>query len=189
MESFTDEDSFIQINILPGAYEIDNLTNEIIRIIIDESRFTEGNYPSTVKPKFSKLGSKLEISLKGLIISFMFDDSIRDLLGFNAVILYEEYNLSPNCVDIISFNNTFIETVITRDKIFKGKQIGTISNYAIDVDPGCIFFQNIRGGFQWFKIESKDIISSICFKIRNENGRLVSFNVQSVTFRLSIKEI
>ena len=38
-------------------------------------------------------------------------------------------------------------------------------------------------------MQSKNIISSICFKFKNENGNLVSFNGQSVTFRLSIKEI
>ena len=38
-------------------------------------------------------------------------------------------------------------------------------------------------------MESKHIISSICFKLNNENIQLVSFNGQSVTFRLSIKEI
>ena len=30
----------------------------------------------------------------------MFDDSIRDLLGFNATTLYEENNLSPKPVDL-----------------------------------------------------------------------------------------
>ena len=38
-------------------------------------------------------------------------------------------------------------------------------------------------------MESKDIISSISFKLQNENGNLVSFNDQSITFRLSIKEV
>ena len=38
-------------------------------------------------------------------------------------------------------------------------------------------------------MDSKDIISSICFKLKNQNNQLVSFNGQSVTFRLSIKEI
>ena len=38
-------------------------------------------------------------------------------------------------------------------------------------------------------MQSKDIISSICFKLKNENNQLVSFNGQSTTFRLSIKEI
>ena len=38
----------------------------------------------------------------------MFDDSMKDLLGLHVVALFEEYNLSPNPVDIISFNNIFI---------------------------------------------------------------------------------
>ena len=38
-------------------------------------------------------------------------------------------------------------------------------------------------------IESKEIISSICFKLKNENNESVSFNSQSITFQLSIKEI
>ena len=31
--------------------------------------------------------------------------------------------------------------------------------------------------------------SSINFNLKNENGNLVSLNVQSITFRLSIKEV
>ena len=38
-------------------------------------------------------------------------------------------------------------------------------------------------------IENKDFISSISFTIKNENNQRVSFNGQSVTFRLSVKEI
>ena len=38
-------------------------------------------------------------------------------------------------------------------------------------------------------MENKDFISAINFKLRNENGNLVSFNGQSIIFRLSIKEL
>ena len=37
-------------------------------------------------------------------------------------------------------------------------------------------------------MESKDKISSICLKLKNENDQHVSFNGQSITFPLSIKE-
>ena len=43
-----------------------------------------------MKPNFSTLGSIIEISPQGPILSFMFDDSIKDLLGYNARTLYEE---------------------------------------------------------------------------------------------------
>ena len=78
MKSISDEDGFIQITTPPGAYEIESLNKEIKRIIIEEERYTEGNYPFKKKPNFSTLRSIIEISPKGPIISFMFDDSIRD---------------------------------------------------------------------------------------------------------------
>ena len=57
------------------------------------------------------------------------------------------------------------------------------------VDSGYKYIEKFRGGVQWYMMESTDIISSICFKLKNENNELVSFNVLSVTFRLSVKEI
>ena len=43
----------------------------------------------------------------------------------------------------------------------------------MDVDPGYKHIEKFRGGVQWLMMESKDIISSICFKLKNENGNLV----------------
>ena len=58
----------------------------------------------------------------------------------------------------------------------------------MDVDPGHKYIETFRGGVQWHMMESKDIISSIRFKLKNEIVISVSFNGQSVTFRLSIKK-
>ena len=189
MKSITNEDGFIRITVPPGAYEIEELDKELKRIVIGEDHYTEANYPFKIKPNFSTLGSIIEISPQGPIISFMFDDSIRDLFGFNARTLYEEYNLSPNPVDIISFDNIFLECDIAQGMIFKGRRSGIIHNFTMDVDPGYKYIEKFRGGVQWYMMESKDIISSISFKLKIGNSELVSFNGQSVTFRLSIKEI
>ena len=188
-KTISDDDGFIKITIPPGAYEIESLNNEIKRIIIDEEHYTEANYPFTIKPNFSTLGSIIEISPQGPIISFMFEDSIKDLLGFNARTLYEEYTPSDNPVDILSFDKIFLECNIAQGMIFKGKRSGIIHNFTMDVDPDYKYIEKFRGGVQWYMMESKDIISSICFKLKNENGSLVSFNGQSITFRLPIKEI
>ena len=64
------------------------------------------------------------------------ENSIGKLLGFDETILYNEYNLSPNPVDIFSFDNIFIHTNIAQGKIFKGKRSGIIHNCTMDVDPG-----------------------------------------------------
>ena len=120
-KTFTNDDGFIKKTITPGAYEIESLNNEIRRIIIDEEHYTEANYPFTIKPNFSTLCSIIEISPQGQIISFLFDDSIRDILGLNARRLYEEYTPSNNPVDILSFDKNFIETNTAKGMVFKRK--------------------------------------------------------------------
>ena len=188
LKSITDDDH-IQITIPPGAYEIESLNNEIKRIIIDQEHYTEANYPFSIKPNFSTLGSIIELSTQGPVITFVPDDSIRDLLGFNKTTIIEEYNLSPNSVDILSFDNIFLECDIAQGMIFKGRKSNINHNWTMTVDPGYKYVEKFSGGISWHMMQSKDIISSICFKLKNENGNLVSFNGQSVTFRLSIKEI
>ena len=185
----TYEDGFIKITIPPGAYEIESLNNEIKRIIIDYEHFTETDYPFQIKPNFSTLGSIIEIITPGPQISFLPSDSIRDLLGFKPKLLHEEYNLSDHTVDILSFDNIFIETDIAQGMIVRGRRTGIIHNFTMDVDPGYKYIEKFHVGIQWYMMQSKDIISSIFFKLKNENNQLVSFNGQSLTFRLSIKEI
>ena len=135
-KSITDADEFIRITVPPGAYELESLNNEIKMIIIDHGHFAQDECPFTIKPNFSTLGSFIEISSQGPIISFASDDTIRNFLGFRETILYQEYNLSNNPVDILSFDNIFIHTNITQGLIFKGKRSGIIHNFTMDVDPG-----------------------------------------------------
>ena len=187
-KNLIDED-FIQIRIPEGAYEIESLDNEIKRIIIDKQHYTETNYPFTIKPNFSTLGSIVEIKSKEPILGFVFDDNIGNLPGFNETILYEEYNLSPSPVDTLSFNNFFLGTDIAQGMIFKGRRSGIIHNFTMDVNPGYKYIEKFRGGVQWYMMNTKDFISSINFKLKNENDNFVSFNGQSITFRISIKEI
>ena len=191
LKSITDDDEdLIQIVIPQGAYEIELLDKEIKRIVIDQEHYTAVNYPFKIQPSFSTLGSIIEISTQGPVSTFTPDDSIGKLLGFNKTTIYEKYNLSPpKPVDIISFDNIFIETDIAKSMIFRGKRTGIIHNFTMDVNPGHKYIEKFRGGVQWYMMESKDNISSINLKLKNENGNLVSFNGQSVTFRLSIKEI
>ena len=61
-KSNTDKDGFLQIIIPERAYTHESLNDEIKRIIIDEGHFTGVDYPFTIKPNFSTLGSIIEIS-------------------------------------------------------------------------------------------------------------------------------
>ena len=69
-KSISDEAGYIQITIPQGAHEVENLNIENKRIIIDDGHFTEVDYPFLIKPNFSTLGSIIEISPQGHLISF-----------------------------------------------------------------------------------------------------------------------
>ena len=187
-KTITNADVFVQITIPPGAYEIESLNNEIKRIIIDEDHFTKQEFPFRIKPNFSILGSIIEISPQGQINSFVFDDSIRSLLGFQETILYKKYYLSPNPVDVLSFDNIYLETNIAQGMIFKGKRSGIIHNWTMTVDPEYKYVEKFAGGISWYMMETKDFISSINSELKNENIELVSLSGQSITFRFSIKK-
>ena len=122
------------------------MNNEIKRTIIDQEYYTETNYPFNIKPNFSTLGSIIEISTQGPVITFIPDDSIRGLLGFNNITKLEEYNLSPLPVDILSFDNIFIETDIVKEMIFRGKRSGIIMNFTMAVDPGYKYIEKFHRG-------------------------------------------
>ena len=124
------------------------------------------------------------------IVVIVIDDSIRGLLGFDKTTIYEEYNLSPNPVDILSFDNMFLECSIAQGMIFRGKRSGIIHNFTMDVDPGYKYIEKFRCGVQWYMMESKDIISSICFKLKmktinsyHSTVRVSLFDYQSTKFK------
>ena len=58
----------------------------------------------------------------------------------------------------------------------------------MEVNPGYRYIEKFLRGVQWYMMEAKDFNSSICFKFKNGNRQLVSFNGQSISFRLSIKK-
>ena len=158
-----------------------------MRFIFEQDHYTEDDYPLTVKPNFSTLGSIIELSPQGPVISSVFNVSIRNLLEFHETILYKKI-ISPNPVDVISFDNLFLETDFAKGMIFKGKRSGIVKNFTISLPLGYKFITRFDEGVQWYMMETKDVISSICFKLKNENSQPVSFSGQSISFRLSIKE-
>ena len=188
-KSIIDDNHFKQITIPEGAYEIENLNKEIKRIIVDEGHFFLQECPFLIKPNSSTLGSIIEISNEESAISFNPDDSIRDLLGFNKTSIYEKHNLSTNAVDKISFDNIFFESNIAQGVIFRGKRSGVIHNFTMTVNPGYKYVERFEGGISWFVTKNIHVISSINFRIKNENEISVSFNGQSITFRLSINGV
>ena len=134
MTSITDEEGSIQKD-PPQAQELKFLKDENERNII-ERPFSETHYPFIIKPSFSLLESIVETSIAESKTSFTLDDGIRELLGFDPVVLYEKLTLSPNTNDKLSFDIILLEIDLAQKTIFESKRSGIIGIFAMDVDPG-----------------------------------------------------
>ena len=130
------EEDFIQTTIHQGASEIESLNDERKRINFDKGHYSEDHDPITTNTNCSMLGSIIEMKPQGAIIEFVYDDSMRNLLGFPETMLYKEYNSSQNSVNILSFDSIFLECDIAKEMIFKGKPSGIIHNWTMTEDPG-----------------------------------------------------
>ena len=73
-----------------------------------KKKSTEANYPCLI---FLTLSVILEIEAEWQK-TFVQDNFVRDRSGFDPIVMYEEFNLPPKRVDVLSFNNFFVETVI-----------------------------------------------------------------------------
>ena len=62
-------------------------------------------------------------------------------------------------------------------------------NFTMSVSSVYKYVCRFEGCIQWYRMESKGIFSGISFKLKNENNEIVSFNGQSISFRLSMEEL
>ena len=81
---------------------METFNDDIKWIFIEEGRFSEADYLLTIKTNFRKLVTDIKFSTQEIMNSFILDDSIRGILGFNTDTLNEEFNLSPYLTDILS---------------------------------------------------------------------------------------
>ena len=95
----------------PGAYEIEQINDEISRQLQVEAQ-PLGKTAVVLEANTATLHSIVHL-IFGFKIDFSLSGTLRDLLGFDSVILSEPYNYSKNKVNImISTDFTFALTVI-----------------------------------------------------------------------------
>ena len=113
------------------------MKKEVKRSIAKGGYFREETYPFVFKITFLTLAVTIEIkpNIIGSQISSVLDDSLRDLLGFDSVVICKK-SLSTNPVEILSFDKSFLETDIAQGNIFKCKRTGIVQTWKMGEDRG-----------------------------------------------------
>ena len=103
-----------------------------------------------MKPYLSTLDGIMDFKSKfiGSQISFVHNDSLGDLLGFDLIVLNEQNNLSPKTVDKLLSEKNFLESNDAQGLTFKGRRSRVNCNSTMDVSPGYKYIEAFRRGVQ-----------------------------------------
>ena len=118
----------------------------------------------------------------------MFGDKIRSLFVLHETIIYREFNLSLNPVDILCFEKILLHCDIAKEMIYKQRRSGLTKTWTLTVNSGFKFVESFARGITWYMMKTEDVILSISFNLKNENTELVSFNVQSISLKYQSKK-
>ena len=109
---------------LPGAKNLESLRGEITNPPFNEGYVSEEDYPFTIKPTYSILQGNIEnwawYRMKNQSCTRRY---FLRILGCKPKVIHEESNISNYPVDILSFDNVFLEIKLPLGKIIKVKDL------------------------------------------------------------------
>lgn len=164
--------------IVPGAYEIVQLNNEIQRLTNSKVKI-EVDIPTT---------KSILLITKGNSISFT-EKSFHKLLGFKEQIKYDqERNVSENIIQIIDISTINIECSIINGAYKNGKRSNIIHSFPSNTVPlGYKFIERISPPI-YLPIFVK-AFDNITIRIIDQNGNLISFNGEEMSIYLHLKQV
>ena len=179
--------TWLNINIPEGSYEIVDLNETIQRLMKEDGHFdtAENAYHITIQANNNTLKSVLDINTN-YKVDFTTANSIRSVLGFESRIYSEGYNESENIVNIVSVNSLRV----TRDII------GSYSNGSTE-NIIYSFFPNVGPGYKIIEVPvnlvylplTLSTISTMETKLTDQNGTLINLRGEELSIRFKIREI
>ena len=161
-----------------GAYEIRNinanlqlkLPNESIKLIV---------YQDTIRCRiFLKQGYKID---------FTHNDTFRDILGFDAVIVDQAFTESPKICDVVISTNIYIHFNIIKGSIFQGKSSDIIYSFPNNIAFGHLINLNIRQKREHLLM--KKYFSDFTVYFTDQNNMPIDFMQSIVTLTFEIRQV
>ena len=125
------------ITIGTGSYEIEELNNEIIRLMKVNGDYDNVNDVSyiTIEPNLSRLTSEIHLE-NGYKVDFDFANSLASVLGFGNIIVDKAYTESKLPITIIDVNSILVHCDLVQSSFYNGKIGSIIYDFPITTSPG-----------------------------------------------------
>ena len=176
------------ITLTPGAYGIDTINSEIIRLMTingDANVDANGNASIMILADTVTFGTIVNITPATYRVDFTINNSLRTILGFNSVILTSGYNTSPNQADIIPINLILVNCDIVSNSYLNGSPFPCIYSFPFNVDSGYRFIEQ-PNNILYLPLNTQDI-SRIRIWITDQDYNPINFGSQVVSCTLHFK--
>ena len=106
------------IRLATGSYEINQINSEIQRLMK-----LNGDSGIEISINYYSLGSIVDITSPTYQVDFRVDNSLASTLGFENVILTQDYNISPKIVKILTVNSVLVNCSIIGNSYLKSSPV------------------------------------------------------------------
>ena len=114
------------------------------------------------------------------------ENSVRSVLGFNALMYSSGYNESENIVNILSVTSLRITSDIIGSSYSNGSNENTIYSFFPSVGPGYKIIE-VPVNLVYLPI-TMNTISSMETKLIDQNGKLINLRGEELSIRFHIRE-
>lgn len=180
------------ITLESGAYEIHQLSSEIKRQMALKNHYDNSKTPAVYYIEFgiivSTFKSFINITKSEYQVDFTKPNTIGTMLGFNNKILQPGYNISDNTVQITTTSSILIHCDLVSGSYINGHEDNIIYSFpAYTVPVGAKL--NIIPPNMFYLPLNRKIISSITFKITDEDGNPLDFKDEEISLAIHLKQI
>ena len=126
---------FWKLAVTEYVYKVKDINAILQHKIPNESIRLVGDQGSARCKTFIKQGYK---------INFTLNNTFRDILGFDAVVVDQAFTESPKICDLVISTNIYIQLNIIKNSIFKGKSSDIIYSFPNNIAFGHLINLNIR---------------------------------------------
>jgi len=171
-----------------GAYEIQDISNEIIRVMKGRNHWDEKDPPFSLTLNLNVFKSVIDIKSDKLKIDFTQAKTFRHMLGFDSKVLTKGYNISTSTVQITTASSILIKCSIISGSYHNGKPSTVLYSLPAYLVP--IGYKiNVEVSERMYLPVIASTIDRITFEIVDDNDKLLDFKDETVALAIHLRQI
>src|SRR5271156_2332119 len=172
------------ITLAVGSYDINDINTAIQNGMKANGDWDSTNsaYYITILANASTLGSIINISNVNYTIDFTVQNSLANLLGFNATVIRSGINISPSIANIININSIYVNCDIIKGSYSNGSYSPVLFNFFPTVGPGYKIVQ-VPENIVYLPLATNQIMN-VRIWLTDQNNNIIDFRGESINVRI-----